>query len=43
MKHCGAIPLHRICYDRALEFGSEAPWDAEQTTRVLTILLASEY
>lgn len=30
-------------YDKALEFGSEAPWDAEQTTRVLTILLASEY
>ncbi|MFC4594567.1 DUF3768 domain-containing protein [Sphingobium tyrosinilyticum] len=31
------------CYDNALEFGSEAPWDAERTTRVLTIMLASEY
>ena len=30
-------------YDKVLEFGSEAPCDAEQTTRVLTILLASEY
>ena len=30
-------------YDKALEFGSEAPWDAEQTIRVLTIMLASEY
>lgn len=31
------------CYDKALEFGSEAPWDVERTTRVLTIMLASEY
>jgi hypothetical protein len=31
------------CYDRELEFGSEAPWDSAQTTRVLTIMLASEY
>lgn len=30
-------------YDNALEFGSEAPWDAAQTTRVMTIMLASEY
>ncbi len=30
-------------YDNQLEFGSEAPWDATQTKRVLTILLASEY
>ena len=31
------------CYDKALEFGSEAPWDASQTVRVLTIMLGSEY
>jgi hypothetical protein len=31
------------CYDKELEFGSEAPWDDERTTRLLTIMLASEY
>lgn len=30
-------------YDNALEFGSEAPWDDAKTTRVMTIMLASEY
>ena len=30
-------------YDAALEYGSNNPADPEQTTRVLTILLAEEY
>ena len=30
-------------YDRNLEHGSEDPSDEEQTTRVLTIMLASDY
>lgn len=30
-------------YDNRLEYGSDAPWDASKTTRVLTIMLASEY
>jgi hypothetical protein len=30
-------------YDRRCMFGSEDPCDLEQTTRVLTVMLASEY
>jgi hypothetical protein len=39
----GAVPLHRICYDRATEFGSPDPADPAVTTRVLTIMRADEY
>ena len=35
--------LHRIYYDRALDFGSPDPADPDVTARVLTILLTSEY
>lgn len=31
------------CYDPSLEFGSENPAAPEVTTRVLTIMLSSEY
>jgi hypothetical protein len=31
------------CYDRELHFGSPDPADPTVTTRVLTLMLASEY
>jgi len=35
--------LHRIYYDKALEFGSDDPADAAVTTRVVTILLPADW
>ncbi|MCP5386899.1 MAG: DUF3768 domain-containing protein [Novosphingobium sp.] len=35
--------LHRIYYDPSLTYGSDDPADPAQTTRVLTVMLTSEY
>lgn len=44
IKHDGESVYFKIdYYDKALEGGSEDPSDPQQTTRVMTIMLAHEY
>lgn len=44
MEHCGQRIFWKIdYYDRALQFGSPDPSVADVTTRVMTVMLASEY
>ena len=44
VKHGGESIYFKIeYYDKDLEFGSEDPADPDQTTRVMTIMLACEY
>ena len=41
----GEIIFFKLSYFASgdMDFGSDAPWDADLTTRVLTIMLASDY